>query len=83
MSCYVYIVRLQNGRMETGAAEDLYTTIRRYQAGAPARRRRVQPFLYMELHPDRRRAQRRVRQLKRWPAARRLALAQGDHAAWR
>jgi putative endonuclease len=74
---YVYILRCADGTLYTGWTNDLGARERAHNAGRGAKYtagRRPVRIVYFEAHESRPSAQRRERQLKRLPRARKLTL---------
>lgn len=80
---FVYMVRTSKGALYTGITTDVHRRFAEHQAGAPrgARSLRGKGPLELVFHSsvgDRSRASRLEWQIKRWPRARKEALASGE-----
>jgi predicted GIY-YIG superfamily endonuclease len=83
MTCFVYILRLRNGRLYVGSTDNLARRWAEHQAGTACRTTAVSAaaeILYSEPQPDRTSAVERERQIKRWSRAKKLALIKGNLA---
>ena len=77
-SAFVYLLRCADKTIYTGWTYDLPQRVRAHQTGRGARytrTRRPIRLIYWEQLPSRREAMRRELAVKRWPRARKLALA--------
>lgn len=81
MPFHVYILRCADGSLYIGHTSNLADRERRHNDGRgrgfTAARRPVR-IIYAEAHPSRTAAVQRERQLKRWSAEKKVALAAGD-----
>jgi len=81
MSYYVYILRMVDSRLYVGMTNDLNR--RESEHGAKPSTRTTHIFgagqlLYSETFPNRERARKRERQIKKWSQAKKEALIRGD-----
>ena len=75
---FVYLVLCSDDTLYTGWAMDVQARVNLHNAGRGAkytRARRPVRLIYSEELPTRAEAMRREREIKRWPRARKLALA--------
>jgi putative endonuclease len=78
---YLYILRMNDGRLYTGVTNDLCR--RELEHGIKPSTRTTKIFgsdqlLYTEEHPNQSSALKRERQIKKWSQAKKLALANRD-----
>jgi putative endonuclease len=74
---YIYILETRNGRLYTGATNDVDRRIKKHKNGTGARFTRIFGFkklLYQEKHPTRSHALKREKEIKSWPRKKKLAL---------
>ncbi len=77
---FVYIVQCADGTFYTGWAMDVLARVKIHNDGRGAKytqARRPVLLVYSETWPNRAKAMRREREIKRWPRARKLALFRG------
>lgn len=78
---FVYIVRCSDNTLYTGWALDVTARVKMHNAGRGARytrTRRPVKLIYSEELPSRAAAMKREAQIKRYPRAKKLALAKTD-----
>jgi predicted GIY-YIG superfamily endonuclease len=83
---YLYITRNRNGAFYTVITEhpeERFNQHRKGKGGRYTPRNRPVELLYVEEFPNRKQAQQRENQIKRWTRATKQALIGGDHAALR
>lgn len=81
MPFYVYILRMNDGRLYTGHSNNPPRRHSEHERGKGCRTTGifgVGDIIYVEEHPDRSSAARREAQLKRWSRAKKEALVAGD-----
>lgn len=80
---YVYILRLNDGRLYVGYSKDPRKRLNLHKKGGGAfltRQMGVRTLLYQESHPTIESAKKREKQLKGWSRAKKYALITGDLA---
>ena len=78
MPCFVYILRCADGSFYTGWTTDVAARERAHNSGRGAKytaSRRPVRVVYQETHQTRSAAQQREAEIKRWPRAKKAALA--------
>jgi predicted GIY-YIG superfamily endonuclease len=81
MAYYLYILQMSNGQFYVGTTANLETRLKRHLAHEASRTTTllgVEKMVYSEKFPDRPTAEKRERQVKKWPGAKKMALVRGD-----
>jgi predicted GIY-YIG superfamily endonuclease len=80
MSYFLYVRQMSNGRLDVGTAPSLDQRFKqqvRPGESGDSSDRRMEQALYFESHPDREAAEKREREIRKWPKAKKLALMHG------
>lgn len=84
MPFFVYILRLNDGRLYVGQSNNPPRRHAEHEQGKGCRTTGIfgaGEIIHVEEHPDRSSAARRERQIKGWTRAKKFALASGDRAS--